>query len=126
MLAALRDDEAPGVLLLGMGNLGKSSLAARVANRLPTLETVVVYLDYDPLAVLKQVGAALPPDSREATLKPWRTAIGGDVVAGIAPRPDALAEALEVLLEGPFFEHPILLVVDDSSRWSSRRRPGRR
>ena len=31
----------------------------------------------------------------------------------IAQRPEALAEALEALLEGPFFDHPILLVVDD-------------
>jgi tetratricopeptide (TPR) repeat protein len=96
-----------------MGNLGKSSLAGRVANRLSTLETVVIYRHYDPLTVLEQVGAALPPDIREATLKPWRTAIGGDGSVRIEPRPEALAEALEALLVGPFFERPILLVVDD-------------
>jgi tetratricopeptide (TPR) repeat protein len=105
VLRAFRVDEAVGVLLGGMGNLGKSSLAARVANRLPGLTAVVVFEHYDPLKVLEQVVAALPPGQRRPMLEVWRPIVEAD--------PTSLADALEELLGGPFFDAPILLVVDD-------------
>ena len=42
-LRALRDEDMAGVLLYGMGGLGKSSLAARLCDRLPNFERVVLF-----------------------------------------------------------------------------------
>ena len=60
ILRAFRTREKAGVLLFGMGNLGKSSLAARIANRLPKHQTVVVYERYDALAIFEHLLRALP------------------------------------------------------------------
>ena len=45
-LRALRSGERAGVLLHGQGRLGKSSLAARIADRCPDLAVAVVFGDY--------------------------------------------------------------------------------
>ena len=116
VIGAFRDDDAPGVLIHGMGNLGKSSLAARVANRLPMLKAVVVYEHYDPLAVLEQVAGALPPGERKPFLDQWGPLVKDDA--------KALAEALETMLDGPFFETPILLIVDDLEQVLEAPAPG--
>jgi hypothetical protein len=82
ILRAFRDKTTTGVLLVGMGNLGKSSLAARIANRLATHQTVVVYERYDALAIFDQLIAALPGSARgmESSLAP--TDRGAGSVAG--------------------------------------------
>jgi hypothetical protein len=115
-LRAFRCDEAPGLLLQGMGNLGKSSLAARIANRLPNRRTVVAFHNYDPAAMLQQIIAALPPADRQAVFDRWNPAL--------AQRPAALADALEELLEGPFHDHPILLIIDDLEQVLEAPAPG--
>ena len=51
-LAVIRAENYAGVLLHGMGRLGKTSLAARIASRRRDLTLAVVYGDYDALAVL--------------------------------------------------------------------------
>lgn len=51
-LRALRGGGRAGVVLHGQGRLGKSSLAARVADRMPEYAVAVVYGQYGPLAVL--------------------------------------------------------------------------
>ncbi len=116
VIGAFRDDDAPGVLIHGMGNLGKSSLAARVANRLPMLNAVVVYEHYDPLAMLEQVAQALPPGERKPFLDQWGPLVKEDVTV--------LADALETLLDGPFFETPILLIIDDLEQVLEAPTPG--
>ncbi len=105
VLAAFRANRAPGALIFGMGNLGKSSLAARVANRLPGHKTVVVFERYDAAAIFAQLVAALPPRERSAWQDAWADAILRDG--------DQLAPALEEMLEGPLDEQPILLIIDD-------------
>jgi hypothetical protein len=51
---ALRDLKDHGALLLhGMGRLGKSSLAARIADRRPDLTFVVIHAHYDALSVVE-------------------------------------------------------------------------
>jgi len=72
ILRAFRDPQHAGVLLWGMGSLGKSSLAARIANRLPSHQTRVVFEHYDASAIFRQLLGALPPEQRQV----WR-AIGG-------------------------------------------------
>jgi hypothetical protein len=58
-LQALRGDQDVGVLLHGMGRSGKSSLAARVADRRPDLRFVVVFGDYDARSILDALLTAL-------------------------------------------------------------------
>ena len=118
VLSAFRDDAAPGVVLHGMGNLGKSSLAARIANRVPKLKTVVIYKDYDPLKVLEQVvtGALADADER-AVLDEWGPRL--------SKYPEDLKAALVTLLEGPLLNAPILLIVDDLERILEDPEPGR-
>jgi tetratricopeptide (TPR) repeat protein len=65
-LKALRDGEHAGVLLHGMGRLGKSSLAARIANRRPDLKLAVVFEDYGALDILAALRDALR-NQREAS-----------------------------------------------------------
>ena len=105
ILKIFRDGERKGVLIFGMGNLGKSSLAARVANRLPGHQTVVVFDRYDPLAVFNQLLAALSGRERQRWEQDWRAAIEANGAS--------LANALEDLLNGPFDSKPILLIIDD-------------
>jgi hypothetical protein len=56
VLRAFDDASTPGVLIYGMGNVGKSSLAARVASRMPRHRTVVVYERYDAAAIRGRQG----------------------------------------------------------------------
>jgi len=119
--AILREFRAPdserhcGVLIHGMGRQGKSSLAARVAQRMePTHDTVVLFGLYDAPAVLAA----------------FRDRVGTPDVAGIVSRhlehverePANLLPALTELLEGPCRQvrtdpnapsRPVLLVIDD-------------
>jgi tetratricopeptide (TPR) repeat protein len=116
VLRVFRDADKAGVALLGMGNLGKSSLAARVANRMPRHHTVVVYDRYDALAIFDQLVAALPANRRAACERSWREQVASDNAA--------LGRMLEDLLEGPFDEQPMLLVVDDLEQILEPPRPG--
>jgi hypothetical protein len=97
--------EGAGVLIHGIGNLGKSSLAARVANRMPRHQTVVVFGRYDALAILDKLLEALPAEARDTWKQTWRDETGS-----------RLADALEAMLEEPFDRKPILLVIDDLER----------
>ncbi|MEZ5574149.1 MAG: CHAT domain-containing protein [Candidatus Competibacteraceae bacterium] len=118
-LRELRQRNHAGVLIHGMGRQGKSSLAARVANRLHHHEPVVVFGRYDAPAILEA----------------FRRAIGGrevrDIVDAYRDRvrqhPDELADGLRELLEGPCRElvkddngrvihQPVLLILDDLER----------
>ncbi len=116
VLRAFRENERAGVLIHGMGNLGKSSLAARIANRMPKHETVVVFERYDALAVFDQLIRALPGSERSRWEQTWRESIG--------LRGAALADALEEMLNGPFDTNPVLLVIDDLERVLETPRPG--
>jgi len=116
VLRAFRDADKAGVLVWGMGNLGKSSLAARVANRVPGYRTVVVYDRYDAPAIFAQVGAALPAVERGDCERAWREQIEHD--------PSILARALEELLEGPLDVQPILLIIDDLEQILASPSPG--
>ena len=105
VLRAFRDGGKAGVLIFGMGNLGKSSLAARIANRMPRHQTVVTYDRYDSLAVFEQLVAALPGSERAGWEQSWREQIANNGAL--------LGAALEDMLQGPFDENPILLIIDD-------------
>lgn len=109
-LTVLAGDDFAGVLLYGMGRLGKSSLAARLASRRRDLTLAVVYGAYDALSILEAIGEALKdhPAAREL-LRQGRDKVRSD--------PAALEEVLVDLLAGPCRESatgkPLLLLIDD-------------
>ena len=111
-LRALRSGDKAGVLLHGQGRLGKSSLAARLADRCPDYAVAVVYGDYGAMAILDAIAAAVQamPAAR-------------DLVASRLPevrdRPEAVEGVLTDLLAGPCAQagdggqQPLLLIIDD-------------
>uniref|UniRef100_UPI0035630133 CHAT domain-containing protein n=1 Tax=Amycolatopsis kentuckyensis TaxID=218823 RepID=UPI0035630133 len=114
-LRVLRSSEKSGVLLHGQGRLGKSSLAARIADRVAGHYAVaVVFGDYSAMAVLDAVRDAVRtnPAARElidSQLPPVRE------------RPGAVGEVLVDLLTGPCAQEgeghkPLLLIIDDLER----------
>ncbi len=109
-LAVLREGQHAGLLIHGMGRLGKSSLAARIAHRRPDLTPVVVFERYDALTIADDLALAVP----EAA-----AAIEGER-ARLFDAPEALEGLLRRLLEGPCQQKatgkPILLVIDDLER----------
>jgi tetratricopeptide (TPR) repeat protein len=116
VLRAFRDLGMTGVLVSGMGNIGKSSLAARVANRMPRHRTIVVYERYDGMAIFEQLLSALPASERAACERTWRTQI--------AEEGGKVGLALEEMLETQFDAQPILLVIDDLEQILDPPRPG--
>jgi tetratricopeptide (TPR) repeat protein len=111
-LRALRSGDRTGVLLRGQGRLGKSSLAARIADRCPDHAVAVVYGDYTALGVLDAVAAAVRADPAARDL-----AKAG--VARVREQPEAIEAVLTDLLSGPCAQRgqgnvrPLLLVIDD-------------
>jgi hypothetical protein len=111
-LRALRGDGKARVLLRGQGRLGKSSLAARIADRCPDHAVAVVFGDYTALGVLDAAAAAVRADPAACDL----TEAG---IARVRESPEAAGAVLTDLLcgpcaqRGPGHQRPLLLVVDD-------------
>ena len=111
-LRALRGGQKVGVLLHGQGRLGKSSLAARIADRHPNRAVAVVFGDYSPTAILDAIAdaTAANPDAR--------TLIEARCVE-VRQQPDLLKPLLIDLLAGPCAQElddvrkPLLLIIDD-------------
>jgi hypothetical protein len=110
-LRALRSGERAGVLLHGQGRLGKSSLAARIADRCPDYAVAVVFGDYGALAILDAIAEAVraAPAAREL-LKSG--------LPQVRQRPETVEAVLVDLLAGPCAQagdgqRPLLLVIDD-------------
>ena len=106
MLRSFRDSQS-GVLIHGMGALGKSSLAARVQSRMPQHRPVVIFERYDALAIFDEVLGAGPE---------YPAARKGALARGREGRSVALADALESWLADPLDTKPILLIIDDLER----------
>ena len=111
-LRALRSGDRAGVLLHGQGRLGKSSLAARIADRCPDFAVAVVFGDYGPLAILDAVHAAVRTNPAARALIEAR-------LPEVRQRPEAMEGLLVDLLTGPCAQagdkgkRPLLLIVDD-------------
>ena len=111
-LRALRSGERAGVLLHGQGRLGKSSLAARIADRCPEFAVAVVFGDYAALAILDAVAAAVRANPAARQLIEAR-------LPQVRQRPEAVEAVLIDLLAGPCAQagedgqRPLLLVIDD-------------
>nr|WP_244883503.1 CHAT domain-containing protein [Streptomyces zhihengii] len=111
-LRALRGGERGGVLLHGQGRLGKSSLAARIADRHPHRDVAVVFGDYSAGALLDAVADAV-------TANPEARALIEGGRAEVREQPDRLRTLLTDLLAGPCAQErddvrkPLLLIIDD-------------
>ncbi len=111
-LRALRSGRRAGVLLHGQGRLGKSSLAARIADRSPDYAVAVVFGDYTALAILDAVKEAVRANPAARVLTDAR-------LAEVRQRPEAIEAVLVDLLTGPCAQagdngqRPLLLVIDD-------------
>jgi hypothetical protein len=108
-----------GVLIHGLGGQGKSSLAARVAQRMEgTHAPVVVHERYDAAAILRAFADAVPA--------PDVSRIVHDSLPRVEEDPDQLRQALGDLLracdqvrrdrDGRLITQPVLLIVDDFER----------
>ncbi len=86
-------DGPAGVLVRGMGRLGKSSLAARIARRRPDLRSAVVFGRYDARAIFDELIEAIDARHRAALRTAWLDEIARD--------PQALKDAIEAILTGP-------------------------
>ncbi|MCW2246580.1 phosphopentomutase [Azospirillum fermentarium] len=111
---------ATGILVQGMGNLGKSSLAERIASRHNGSEVAVVYGRYDAHAVFLAVLDALPEDEQEAVRQTHEDTI--------LHTPAALKLVLQKLLKGPLSgtrgTRPVLLIIDDLEQCLETPKPG--
>jgi esterase/lipase superfamily enzyme len=123
ILRAFRDREGAGVLIHGIGSQGKSSLAARIANRMPGHDTVVIFQRYDALAVFEALRSALPPRLQGEFDQMWRQQVMNSA--------SALQNALVDMLEGPFRAadpekraKPVLLIIDDLEQILETPKPG--
>jgi len=112
ILKEFRLKKHAGVLIHAVGNQGKSSLAARVANRLSDLQTTVVYEHYGANDILFAIEKYNNRHEVKAIIERHRQAVD--------ETPSLLSTALIELLEGPFQQldqkegkRPILLVIDD-------------
>jgi hypothetical protein len=116
ILREFRTPEHGGVLIHGFGRQGKSSLAARVANRLNEYDLVVIYKFYDAAFILNAIETVADSPEAQAIINQYKEAVFDN--------PAELRETLTQLLEGPFREaekdeegvyrrRPLLLVIDD-------------
>lgn len=111
-LRALRGRQKVGVLLHGQGRLGKSSLAARIADRHPNRAVAVVFGDYSPSAILDAIADATAANPAARALIEARR-------AEVRHQPDLLKPLLIDLLAGPCAQElddvrkPLLLIIDD-------------
>ncbi|WP_082167425.1 CHAT domain-containing protein [Methylobacterium aquaticum] len=123
-LRAFSDPYGPaGVLVRGMGRLGKSSLAARIARRRRDLRSAVVFGHYNASAIFSEIVEAVDPRYRASLQTTWRDSIASD--------PVVLKDAVEAILTGPAAapdaavgHQPILLIIDDLESVLETPRPG--
>lgn len=110
-LRVLVGQDKAGLLLMGMGRLGKSSLAARLANRRPEMSLAVVHGQFGGASAILQALEEALGDSPEA-----RKIIASSK-ATVAREPESLGEVLRQLFCGddaPGSKNkPVLLVLDD-------------
>ncbi len=124
VLRALRAPKP--TVVYGLGQHGKSSLAARIASRFPSHDPVVVFGEYTPAAVLRAVSATLADEGHDGAAAARK--IVSEHLAEVDGNPEAFRATLGRLLKGPFQElqtdkttgkakqRPILLILDDFER----------
>ncbi len=105
VLRAFDDQRHAGVLIHGIGRQGKSSLAARLANRLARHRAAVVFEHYHAHQILQKVLDVLPADAQLELARRWRDEV--------VRTPSCLEQALSAALARFTPDAPLLLIVDD-------------
>ena len=109
----LHEVDASPVLLMGMGGSGKSSLAARVADRLtPDYRMALVYRDYEPADFIAALRQVVPREKGGASVTQIALAFKEAEQAISADR-SVFGFHLRALLEDYFFDTPVLMIIDD-------------
>jgi len=109
-LRVLSQNNKAGLLIQGLGRLGKSSLAARLANRCQHLTPAVVFASYDAINILTCLGEALggSPEAQEIIKRN---------MPEVLQQPNCLEKALRELCCTDFApchkNKPFLLILDD-------------
>ncbi len=123
-LATLASADRAGVLLHGMGRLGKSSLSARIADRRSDLLFAVVFKHYDARSILDAIEDAvkLAPREKEAQRQAITDAKGilDRGKEAVRENSEALEGVLHELLSGPCLRAEsglaLLVLIDDMER----------
>ena len=105
-----------GVVAHGMGNLGKSSLAARVADRMSGYRIAVVYGACTERTLFEALSKVVKGIAAETEDLPRSQKILSDIATherDIAANPFALENVLRRLFTGILNDNPVLLVLDD-------------
>jgi tetratricopeptide (TPR) repeat protein len=116
-LRALDSTDSAGILLTGMGRLGKSSLAARIVNRRRDLDLVVLHGRFGVGALIEKLEAAVQPrPALRELLRAGKVRVLAAARQGREAELQALGDLLTDLLSG---EHgwPLLMVLDDFEQW---------
>lgn len=97
-----------GVLITGMGRQGKSSLALRLAHRLPSYQLVVIYQDYQPLRILETIKTSYNLDAISEIINKYAARIKS------TPSNEQLfADCIAEIINGENNYPSLLLVIDD-------------
>ena len=112
--------EATGALIYGLGNLGKSSLAARLADRMGEYQLGVVFGKYNGLSILEELERAATPllgkvFSDFAARAAFRSEFNA-MREAVRKDEALLSEAIQFLFDRVFSKQPLLLVIDDFER----------
>ena len=105
-----------GVLVHGMGNLGKSSLAARVSDRMTGHRLAVVVGECTATAIFDSLKGAVQSLADDLGDLDKAKQIRDDLERAerdLAENSGALEETIRWLLKNTLADHPILLVLDD-------------
>jgi tetratricopeptide (TPR) repeat protein len=117
-LQALQSNETIGVLIYGMGGVGKSSLAARLCDRLVELEPVVLVGTANESRLTPQLTPWLPSqnqssmDSSFDQLSMSTMGMAGGGFTASQPQNQSLS-LLQILMKIATNKQPLLLVFDD-------------
>ena len=107
-------------LIYGLGSLGKSSLAVRLADRMGEYQLGVVFGKYDGLSILEDLERAATPlldqvFSKFAAKAAFRSEF--DAMREAVRKDEALlSAAIQFLFDRVFSKQPLLLVIDDFER----------
>ncbi|UCG59267.1 MAG: tetratricopeptide repeat protein [Phycisphaerales bacterium] len=127
ILRAFREGEHSGAYIHGLGGQGKSSLAARIAQRMSNYETIVLHGRYDAGTILDALGSTSGRKELQDAVAAARRQV--------EDKPERLGAILQDLLENHFKDwvpddkgvtvrQPVLLVFDDFEQCLEERPDG--
>ncbi|MCP4353303.1 MAG: tetratricopeptide repeat protein, partial [Desulfobacterales bacterium] len=131
ILKVFHKDQYAGVIIHGFKGHGKSSLAARVANRVPDIQPVVVFGEYDASSILEALWSALNIKEILESVS-WAKRSGETLLRDSTQFYQVLLELLEGYCRetrrdknGALQGQSVLLIIDDFERAFTEPVPGK-